>query len=83
MGVRRLAEIAGELRAGGLPGTTPMAVIANASLPNQSVQVGDLDSAATLAAAVQGQPALIIVGEVVRLAEIIAQARTAVETWAP
>ncbi len=76
MGVRRIAEIAADLRTGGLSGTTPVAVVANATLPQQTVQIGDLDSAETLAAAVQGQPALIIVGEVVRLAEILAHARS-------
>ncbi len=76
MGVRRLGGIAAELRAGGLRGSTPVAVVANATLPNQSVQIGDLDAAETLAAEVQGQPALIIVGEVVRLGEILAQARS-------
>ena len=83
MGVRRMAEIAAELQAGGLLGTTPVAVIANATLPQQSVQIGDLDSAAALAAAVQGQPALIIVGEVVRLAEILEQARSGVAVMSP
>ena len=76
MGVRRLGGIAAELRAGGLADNTPVAVIANATLPNQTVQIGDLESAEPLAATVQGQPALIIVGEVVRLAEILAQAKT-------
>jgi uroporphyrin-III C-methyltransferase len=76
MGVRRLGGIAVELRNGGLLGTTPVAVIANATLPNQSVQVGDLNSADALVASIQGQPALIIVGEVVRLGEILAQARS-------
>ena len=76
MGVRRLGGIAADLRAGGLAGTTPVAVVASATLPHQSVQIGDLDSAETLTAALQGQPALIIVGEVVRLAEILAQARS-------
>lgn len=76
MGVRRLGTIAAELRAGGLLGSTPVAVVANATLPQQSVQVGDLDSVDALAAAVEGQPALIIVGEVVRLAEILAQAKS-------
>ena len=76
MGVRRLGGIAAELRAGGLLGSTPVAVVANATLPNQSVQIGDLDAAESLVATVQGQPALIIVGEVVRLAEILAQARS-------
>ncbi len=79
MGVRRLAEIAAELREGGLLGSTPVAVVANATLPDQSVQVGDLDSAEILAAAVQGQPALIIVGEVVRFSDILAQARANLE----
>ena len=79
MGVRRLVAIVAELSAGGLPGTTPVAVIANATLPDQSVQVGDLDSAETLAATVEGQPALIIVGEVVRLSEILTQARMRLE----
>ena len=77
MGVRRAGVIAAELRAGGLRGGTPVAVIANATLPNQSVQIGDLDSVDTLTAALEGQPALIIVGEVVRLAEIVEQAKTA------
>ncbi len=77
MGTRRLEKIAAELRAGGLQGDTPVAVVANATLPNQSVQVGDLASAERLAATVQGRPALIIVGEVVRLAEIVEQAKMA------
>ena len=77
MGVRRAGVIAAELREGGLAGDTPVAVIANATLPNQSVQIGDLDSADALTASLQGQPALIIVGEVVRLAEIVAQAKSA------
>ena len=56
--------------------TTPVAVVANATLPNQSVQIGDLDSAEQLVAVLEGQPALVIVGEVVRLAEILAQAKS-------
>jgi uroporphyrin-III C-methyltransferase len=77
MGVRRVGVIAAELRAGGLPGRTPVAVITNATLPSQTVSIGDLDSAETLTAALPGQPALIIVGEVVRLAELVEQAKTA------
>jgi len=77
MGVRRAGLIAAELREGGLRGGTPVAVIANATLPNQLVQFGDLDSVDTLTAALEGQPALIIVGEVVRLAEIVEQAKVA------
>jgi uroporphyrin-III C-methyltransferase len=76
MGTRRMEKIAHELRAGGLAGNTPVAVIANATLASQSVQIGDLDSAETLTASVAGQPGLIIVGEVVRLAEIVERAKT-------
>ena len=79
MGVRRLGVIAGELRAGGLSGDTPLAVITNATLPEQAVSIGNLDSAETLATAVVGQPALVIVGEVVRLKEIVADARAKLE----
>jgi uroporphyrin-III C-methyltransferase len=80
MGVRRLPVIVKELRAGGLSGATPVAVVTHATLPQQTVQTGDLDSAATLVAALAGQPALIIVGEVVRLAEVLSQARARLET---
>ena len=80
MGVRRLPVIAAELRAGGLSGSTPMAVVTHATLPQQTVLTGDLDSASTLVAALAGQPALIIVGEVVRLAEVLTQARARLET---
>lgn len=75
MGTRRLTQIAAELRAGGLERETPMAVVANASLPTQTVTIGTLDEAERLAAAVAGQPALVIVGEVVRLADVVAEAR--------
>ena len=61
--MRRLGTIAAELRAGGLLGSTPIAIVANATLPQQSIQVGDLDSVDALAAAVEGLPALVIVGE--------------------
>jgi uroporphyrin-III C-methyltransferase len=70
MGVRRLPEIAAALQAGGLPGSTPVAVVANASLPAQTVHVTNLREAAVLSTTLQGQPALIIVGEVVRRAEL-------------
>ena len=70
MGVRRLPEIARELRAGGLAATTPVAVVANATLPEQSVHLATLDSAEPLSAVLHGRPALIIVGEVVRWAEL-------------
>jgi len=70
MGVRRLPEIARALRAGGLAPTTPVAVVANATLPGQRVHFATLDTAEPLSALLHGQPALIIVGEVVRWAEV-------------
>ena len=79
MGVRRLSLIASELRAGGLAGNTPVAVITNATLPEQTVSVGDLNSAEALATAAMGQPALLIVGDVVRLREIVAEAKAKLE----
>ena len=51
-----------------------------ATLPDQAVHLTTLDSAAELAPAIVGQPALIIVGAVVRLAEILSQARAQWET---
>ncbi|MDB6092615.1 MAG: uroporphyrin-III C-methyltransferase [Verrucomicrobia bacterium] len=75
MGARRLSAIAAALIQGGLSGDTPMAVVTNASLANEAVSVGVLDDAELLASAAVGQPALIIVGEVVRLREILAEAR--------
>lgn len=70
MGVRRLPEIARSLNEGGLAGSTPVAVVANATLPQQSVHHATLETAGALSPALNGQPALIIVGEVVRWAEL-------------
>jgi len=70
MGVRRLPEITEALVEGGLMGTTPVAVIANATLPNQSVHLTTLAEAPILSTTLKGQPSLIIVGEVVRWAEL-------------
>lgn len=72
MGVRRLPEIAQALREGGLAGETPLAVVANATRPEQQVLTATLAAAesADWSAALRGQPALIIVGEVVRWAEL-------------
>ena len=70
MGVRRLPEISEALAAGGLHGETPVAVVANATLANQSVRVTTLAAAPALSATLKGQPSLIIVGDVVRWAEL-------------
>lgn len=78
MGVRRLPHIATALKAGGLAETTPVAVVTNATLPTQVVRIATLADAEMLAPELAGKPALIIVGEVVRLAEVLAQAATRV-----
>ena len=72
MGTRRFSEIARDLVAGGLAETTPVAVVAGATLSSQSVRVGTLADGDGLAANLQGRPAMIIVGEVVRWSELAA-----------
>jgi uroporphyrin-III C-methyltransferase len=74
MGTRRFAEIARELLAGGLPATTPVAVVAGATLTSQSVRIGTLADGDTLLTNLSGRPALIVVGEVVRWSELAAAA---------
>jgi uroporphyrin-III C-methyltransferase/precorrin-2 dehydrogenase/sirohydrochlorin ferrochelatase len=68
MGLRRLPEIVGRLLAAGQPGDTPAAVVENGSLPGQRVVSSSL---AELPAAVDraglSPPAVIVVGDVVRL----------------
>ena len=68
MGVRRLPEIARNLRGHGMADDMPLAVISEASLPAQKILTGSLCDAEKLSAGLIGQPALVIVGEVVRLA---------------
>ncbi|HYP15741.1 MAG TPA: uroporphyrinogen-III C-methyltransferase, partial [Opitutus sp.] len=72
MGTRRFSEIARELLAGGLPETTPVAVVAGATLSSQSLRIGTLASGDDLLGNLQGRPAMIIVGEVVRWSELAA-----------
>lgn len=75
MGTRRFSEIACELRGGGLPETTPVAVVAGATLTSQSLRFGTLAEADALLGNLQGRPAMIIVGEVVRWSELAAAAQ--------
>jgi uroporphyrin-III C-methyltransferase len=72
MGSRRLGIIAGELQAAGMRSDTPIAIVTNATLPNQTLVTGELAAAGELAAMVIGQPALVIIGEVVRSAQLLA-----------
>ncbi|MEI6106355.1 MAG: uroporphyrinogen-III C-methyltransferase [Opitutae bacterium] len=68
MGVRRLPEIAANLTGHGMAADMPLAVISEASLPNQKIFTGTLAETDVLVAGLAGQPALIVVGQVVRLA---------------
>ena len=66
MGVRRLATVAEQLIAHGLPATTPVAVISDASMPNQHIRLGTLAEAVALASAAEGHPAMILIGQNIR-----------------
>ncbi|MCW5729812.1 MAG: siroheme synthase CysG [Alphaproteobacteria bacterium] len=69
MGRRHAARIAERLIAGGLSSATAVAVIRNATRPDQTVATGLLSDLADLAAGLSGEgPALLVVGDVVRLA---------------
>jgi len=69
MGVRRLGEIVGKLIDGGAQGSTPVAIVANATLRSQEVHTTTLAEAVLYAERLKGKPSLIIVGEVAALAE--------------
>lgn len=73
MGVSRLPQILEKQRQYGRCGTTPVAVIASATTPRQRVVLGTLD---TIAASTAGlyPPAIIVIGEVVRVGESLALA---------
>ena len=69
MGVARLAQIVTGLRDGGLPGSTPVALISAAHTPAQRQLMSDLSSVVTAAqAGAISSPAVLVVGDVVRAA---------------
>jgi uroporphyrinogen III methyltransferase/synthase len=68
MGMKNLAEVAERARAGGLAASTPAAVIENGTLPEQRVVEAPLgEIAAAAAAAGLRAPAVLVIGEVLRL----------------
>lgn len=67
MGVRRLPEIARNLIGHGMSDGMPLALVSEATLPTQKILVGTLREAEKLSAGLAGQPALVVIGEVVRL----------------
>ncbi|SRR6266496_148812 len=75
MALDRLDAIATELVKRGRPGDTPVAVIRNATLPDQQVLVGTLGTVAEqVGRAGLRPPAVVVVGDVVRLRDRLAAA---------
>jgi uroporphyrin-III C-methyltransferase len=70
MGLKRLALIAEGLLAGGKPADTPAAVISSGTRSEQTAVVATLAGIADAAAGVES-PALVVVGDVVSLAELL------------
>ena len=73
MGVRRLPEIAHNLLAHGMPADMPLALICEATLPAQRIVITTLGAAEKISADQIGQPALVVIGEVVRLSDFAVQ----------
>ena len=83
MGVERLAEVVERLRASGRSAETPIAVIENGTLPSERVVAGTLADIVEEARRERvGSPAVIVVGEVVRLRDkLAATTATALRAW--
>ena len=80
MGVANATRIQRRLLDGGLRGETPVAAIQNATLPTQRIACGTLATLAdTLARESIGSPAILVIGEAARAAQV-AQAQEA--EWA-
>ena len=84
MGVARVQAIVAALLAGGLPGTTPAAVVCSAHTPAQHQAVctlGTLDTlVATLAAEGLASPAILVIGNVVQACPLWAAERLSAPT---
>ena len=78
MGLQRLPQLCAGLTGAGLPPTTPAAVVSRGTLPDQEVVTATL---ATLpnAATELGSPALVVVGDVVSVAGVIARGHARAE----
>ncbi|MGC8781112.1 MAG: uroporphyrinogen-III C-methyltransferase [Anaerolineae bacterium] len=72
MGVGNLPAIVAALRRGGRSADTPVALVASGACPEQQTVIGTLADIVARAAGVIRPPAVIIVGEVVALAEKLA-----------
>lgn len=69
MGVRRLPEIARNLLHHGMASDMPLALISEATRPTQKITITTLGEAEKISPDEIVQPALVVIGEVVRLAD--------------
>ena len=76
MGLERLERLCRGLVAAGLPGATPAAVVSRGTLPEQESVTGTLAGLPELAAGLES-PALVVVGDVVRVGISLATAMSA------
>ncbi|MDP1756270.1 MAG: SAM-dependent methyltransferase, partial [Pseudohongiella sp.] len=67
MGVQRLAQIACQLIAHGLPPDTPAAIVSDGTRPSQQVVATELHALVAQAPLYGPHPGLLIIGETVRL----------------
>ncbi|WP_277811883.1 uroporphyrinogen-III C-methyltransferase [Chromohalobacter canadensis] len=75
MGLSKVTEICQGLRDAGLPDDWPIMLAANASLPEQQTLIGTLgDMPEKLAATPLPSPCLIVVGSVVKMADVVPRA---------
>lgn len=80
MGMSRLIDICRQLMAGGMPAGTPAAVVMYASQPRQQIAKGTLaDIHQQVARQKLHAPALIVIGEVVNLQEVLAFSATCID----
>lgn len=73
MGVRRLPEIVHNLLQHGMSADTPLALISQATLPDQKITTTTLGVAKKIPADEIGLPALVVIGEVVGLSDFATQ----------
>jgi uroporphyrin-III C-methyltransferase len=72
MGLASLEGVAAELVKRGRPGATPAAVICSGGQPDERVLVADLNTIAAIAARAGAKPpAVVVIGEVVRLRDLL------------
>lgn len=72
MGVERIADVVAQLRAHGRASETPVAIVENGTLPNQRVVVATLaDIVVEAGRSAIHSPAVIVVGDVVRLRDAL------------